>query len=373
MKEGLGFPNPSISFTQPPDFFMLANRRKFLRSASLASFVPLSQINHVINSGNRDTVPAKPLIPKRLTTGDTIGVVSPSGATYRSAPYDIAVDALKAMGLKVKLSKHVYGRYGHLAGSDDERAMEINDMFKDKEVDAIICLRGGSGAARILDKLDYKAIANNPKIFIGYSDITSLLLAIYAKSGLVTFHGPVAISSWKAFTFDYFKRLLFEGEPVFFENPGKSEDELVQRRNRVKTISPGKASGVLVGGNLSVLCGIVGSDYLPSWKGKILFLEDTNEEIYRIDRMMSQLRLSGILKQLKGFVMGHCTNCGPGSGYGSLTLEEVIDHYIKPLNIPAYSGAMIGHIEDKFTLPVGLHAEINADMGTIELKQSAVH
>ena len=339
----------------------------------MASLMPLGQLSAITdNPGRAKADVAKLIRPSRLATGQTIGVVSPSGALYQTSRYDIVVEALQAMGLRVKLSKHIYSRYGHLGGNDDERAAEINDMFRDPEVHAIICLRGGSGAARILDKIDYRAIAKNPKIFIGYSDITALLLAIYAKSGLVTFHGPVAISSWNAFTYDHFRRLLFEGETALLKNPGKEEGELVQRHNRVRTLTSGKASGALVGGNLSVLCGMVGSDYLPSWKGKILFLEDTEEKIYRVDRMMTQLQLSGILKQIKGFVMGKCTNCNPGRGYGSLTLEEVLDHYIKPLGIPAYSGAMIGHIKDIFTLPVGLPVEVDADAGTIQLSEPAV-
>ncbi len=339
----------------------------------MASFMPFGPITTADESADK----AKPgivkkIVPKRLSAGQTIGVVSPSGALYEAGPYDLVMEVLQAMGLRVKMSKHVADRYGHLAGQDEDRAEEINNMFKDPSVNAIICLRGGSGAARILEKIDYKAIANNPKIFIGYSDITALLLAIYARSGLVTFHGPVAISSWSSFTYDYFKRLLFEGQEVFFKNPEKSPDDLVQVNDRIRTLTPGKTSGILVGGNLSVLCGMIGSDYLPSWKDKILFLEDTDEKIYRVDRMMSQLQLSGVLRQLKGFVMGKCTDCHPGQGYGSLTLDELLDHYIKPLKIPAFSGAMIGHIKDKFTLPVGLEVNMDADAGTIQLSQPAV-
>lgn len=372
MEKGLVSSKPFYSYCCEARFFMAIHRRKFLEKLTMASLMPVGQMPAMIQPEASKATAVKPTRPKKLSPGQTIGLVSPSAAIFRTNPYVVAVDALEAMGLRVKLSKHVYSRYGHLAGKDEERAEEINDMFLDPEVDAIICLRGGSGAARILDKLDYRGIAKNPKIFIGYSDITCLLLAIYAKTGLVTFHGPVAVSSWKDFSRDYFRRLLFEGETVLYENPGKAENEFVQVRNRVRTITPGKASGELVGGNLSVLCNIIGSDYLPSWKGKILFLEDTNEEIYRVDRMMTHLQLSGILKQLNGFVMGKCTNCEPGEGYGSLTLEEVFDHYIKPLDIPAYSGAMIGHIADQFTIPVGLRAEIDADLGTIQLSQPAV-
>ncbi|MDX1427270.1 MAG: LD-carboxypeptidase, partial [Salegentibacter mishustinae] len=251
---------------------------------------------------------------------------------------------------------------------------ELNEMFRDENIQAVMALRGGSGAARILDKLDYETIKNNPKIFIGYSDITALHLAIYEKTGLVTFHGPLAVSTWNSFSFDYFKRLLFDKEKITFTNPTDKGDNLVQIENRIRTIREGEATGRLIGGNLSVLTGIMGSEYFPSdWEGNILYLEDVGEQIYAVDRMMSQLQLGGVLDKISGFVFGKCTSCNPGgSGYGSLTMEEVIDHYIKPLNIPAFSGAMIGHIDDNVTIPNGLKAKINATKGSIELLENPV-
>lgn len=316
---------------------------------------------------------AAPILPQRLSEGDTIGIVSPSSAIFETEPYQIAVETFQAMGLKVKLGKFVNNRHGHLAGTDEERAQELNDMFLDNEVDAIIALRGGSGAARILDKINYQAIIENPKIFIGYSDITALHLAIYEKTGLVTFHAPLAVSTWNKFSYSIFRKILFDGEMVVFENPREKGDNLTVIKNRIRTIHPGKATGELLGGNLSVLTGIMGSEYFPSqWESKILYLEDVGEQIYAVDRMMSQLKLSGVLNRIKGFVFGKCTDCKPGSGFGSFTLEEVIDHYIKPLNIPAFSGAMIGHIDDNFTIPNGLEVEIDSTRGTIQMLHPAV-
>lgn len=350
---------------------MSVTRRRFVEQLAA---VPASMwlFSGEIANQSKPYWPVRNIKPPRLRAGDTVGLISPSGAVYESEPYDIAIEVLEALGLEVKLGQHLFDRYGHLGGKDEDRAEEINLMFRDKDIKAIICLRGGSGAARVLDKLDYKAIAANPKIFIGYSDITAFLLAIYAKTGLITFHGPVATSEWNTFSSGYFKRILFEAEPALLENPPKGEDELVQVENRTRTITSGQALGVLAGGNLSVLAGLVGSGYLPDWKKKILFLEEVGEKIYAVDRMMSQLKLAGVLDQLGGFVMGKCTRCHPGDGYGSLTLEEVIDHYVKPLGIPAYSGAMIGHIEKKFTVPVGVKAQIDADKGTIQLLEGAV-
>ncbi len=348
-------------------------RRNFLRNIgtgglafSLTSFI--SPVDHLSTTSTGSKV-----IPNRLKEGDTIGIVSPSSAIFETEPYQIAVETFEAMGLKVKLGEFVHNRYGHLAGTDEERAQELNDMFADPGINAVIALRGGSGAARILDKIDYKVVAANPKIFIGYSDITALHMAIYSKTGLITFHAPLAVSTWNKFSYSLFRKILFEGETVTFENPSEKGDNLAVIKNRIRTINSGKATGELLGGNLSVLTGIMGSPYFPeNWENKILYLEDVSEPVYAVDRMMSQLQLGGVFEKISGFVFGKCTDCKPGSGYGSLTLEEVIDHYIKPLKIPAYSGAMIGHIDDNSTIPNGLKAELNADKGTIEMLEPAV-
>ena len=347
----------------------MTSRRNFIGGAAILSLAPAFNLT----AKERSFIRLEKVIkPPKLKQGDVVGLISPSGVIHETEPYEIAIETLQSLGFKVKPSEHLYDRYGYLAGTDQDRADEINSMFRDKEVKAIFCIRGGAGAARILDLLDYELIRKNPKVMIGYSDITALLLAIYVKTGLVSFHGPVATSDWNDFTLDSFKRILFQGEAITFTNPTKRADELAQTEDRIRSIYPGKASGVLVGGNLSVLSALVGSAYLPDWKGKILFLEDVGEEMHRIDRMMSQLKLAGILDVLSGFVFGKCSRCTPVEGYGSLTFEEVIDHYIKPLGIPAYSGAMIGHISKKFTIPVGCMVEVDASNGTIEMKESAV-
>ncbi|MUP46733.1 LD-carboxypeptidase [Gramella sp. BOM4] len=347
-------------------------RRKFIQNIGIGSLAfPISSFNtsEILKNQNSEE---ELLIPSSLREGDTIGIVSPASAIFETEPYEVARETFEAMGLKVKFGQFTSNRYGHLAGTDEERAEELNDMFRNQDVKAIIALRGGSGSARILDKLDYEAIRNNPKIFAGYSDITALHLAIFKKTGLVTFHSPVAVSTWNSFSYDYFKKLLFDGEQISYENPQEKGDNLAITKNRIRTITPGKASGQLLGGNLSVMTGIMGSDYFPEdWKGKILYLEDVGEKIYAVDRMMSQLYLGGVFEQISGFVFGKCSDCDPGgSGYGSLTLEEVIDHYIKPLGIPAYSGAMIGHIDDNATIPNGIQAEIDAEKGSIKLLQN---
>ncbi|WBL21794.1 S66 peptidase family protein [Zunongwangia sp. HRR-M8] len=348
-------------------------RRKFLQNIGLTSLaLPLTTYASNTFYGNKST--KKIIKPKALKEGDTIGIISPASAIFETEPYQIAKESFEAMGLKVKFGKFVKNRYGHLAGTDEERAGELNAMFKDPSIEAIIALRGGSGSARILTLLDYDAIEANPKIFIGYSDITALHSAIFEKTGLVTFHAPVAVSTWNSFSVSHLKAILFNKENPLLENPKSIGDNLTQTSNRIRTIANGSAKGRLLGGNLSVLTGIMGSEYFPSdWSDKILYIEDVGEKVYAIDRMMTQLQLGGVLKQIKGFVFGKCTECDPGgSGYGSLTLEEVLDHYIKPLDIPAFSGAMIGHIDHNSTIPNGIEAEIDGELGTIQLLEAAV-
>jgi len=310
--------------------------------------------------------------PPRLKVGDTVGLINPAGATFHPDDVNIARETLAALGLKMAQGKHLLDQYGYLAGTDINRAEDVNSMFSDPSVNAIITLRGGWGCNRILDMLDYQTIAKNPKILMGYSDITSLLLALQAKTGLVTFHGPVGTSTWNKFSTDFVKRLLFKASAFSMENPKEIGDNLTQTENRILTIHPGKSRGTLQGGNLAVLTSMIGSDYLPTFKDSILFLEDVGEDIYRIDRMLTQLRLAGILNDISGFVFGKCSKCGPGDGYSSLTLEQVLDDHIKPLGIPAWYGSMIGHISEKFTMPLGVKAEIDAKLGRISLLESAV-
>ena len=245
-------------------------------------------------------------------------------------------------------------------------------MFADPGVAAIHCIRGGWGAARLLTMLDWDAIAKHPKILVGYSDITALLLSLHAKTGLVTFHGPNGSSPWNTFNVDWMKRVLWNGEAVTFANAKEADDTLVPVRNRTRTITPGVARGRLLGGNLTVFTAIVGSPYVPDFTGSILFVEDIEEAPYRIDRMFTQLKLAGILDKVKGVVWGTCNKCDPGEGFASLTIPDVLDDHVKPLGVPAFYGAMIGHVDRQFTLPVGVDVEMDADAGTIRMLEPAV-
>jgi muramoyltetrapeptide carboxypeptidase len=207
---------------------------------------------------------------------------------------------------------------------------------------------------------------------LGYSDITALLLSIHAKTGLVTFHGPNGMGRWDEFSVNWVKQILFDAQAVTLENPHDKGEFLVQTENRIQTITPGTARGRILGGNLSVLTAIMGSPYLPSWDNCILFLEDVGEDIYRVDRMMTTLKLAGVLSRIRGFVFGTCSECEPEQGYGSLTLEEVFNDHIKPLNAPAWQGAMIGHRLPQFTIAEGTQVEIDASSGRIKMLEAAV-
>lgn len=349
------------------------NRRNFLTSFGLVTIA--SQLPLIAQEKPSSKIILKPL---RLKVGDTVGLVSPAGYIERQDIEDIK-KPLTALGLKVKLGSHILNRYGYLAGTDINRAADLNAMFADASIQAILPMRGGWGCNRILPLLNYSLISSHPKIIIGLSDITSLLIAINSKTNLVTFHGPTGQSSWNPFTVNYIKRILFNGEFLTFQNSQGSNDNPATTQLRVQTITPGKVRGKLVGGNLSVLTAMLGSDYLPDWKQTILFVEEIGEEIYRVDRMLTQLKLAGILGQIAGFVFGQCTDCdrltrenAQKDGEDSLTLVQVLKDHIQPLRIPAWYGSMIGHVKNKFTLPIGVEVEIDASQGSIQLLEPAV-
>lgn len=340
----------------------------------MATLAAVPAANALLPSRQASPAPPSTILPTRLSPGDTVGVVAPASATFQTVDIAIARESLEAMGLKVKIGRHVLARHGYLAGRDEDRAADINTFFADEDVRAVLPIRGGWGSSRVLPHLDYDLIRSNPKVVVGFSDITALHMAIVAKTGLVTFHGPNGLGRWDEWSLDYFKRVLFGGEAVTFGNPTKLSDRnaLAQTEHRVQTITPGTARGRLLGGNLTVLTAILGSPYVPSFDGAILFLEDVGEDLYRVDRMFTQLKLAGVLERIRGFVFGTCAECEPGEGFASLTLEEILGDHIRPLGVPAWFGAMIGHQTPQWTVPVGIDAEIDAANGTIRMLAPAV-
>ncbi len=313
-----------------------------------------------------------PLRPRRLQPGDTVALINPSAAIYERAPYDIAIESLQAMGFKVREAPHLRARRGHLAGTDAQRAADVNAMFADPGVHGILAMRGGSGGNRMLPLVDYAAIRRNPKVLAGFSDLTALVNAVQARSGLVTFHAPMATSEWNEFTVRHFRGVLMDAESMLLANPIDRDDGLISKANRTLRLRGGRARGPLVGGNLAVLSAMAGSAYWPRFDGAILVLEEVDEYIYRVDRMLSTLKLAGALDSLAGVVLGGFTNCTPGEGFGSLTLDEVFDDYFGALGVPVFSGASFGHVKRKWTLPIGLDCEVDADAGTLRLQQPAV-
>jgi muramoyltetrapeptide carboxypeptidase len=345
---------------------MNQGRRNFMTTTALSA-APIAATSAT------SATPARPLLrPRRLRPGDTVALINPSSALYEREPYAIAVESLQALGFRVRESPNLRARYGHLAGTDAQRADDLNALFADPGVHGLLAFRGGSGCNRILPLIDYALVRGNPKFVGGYSDTTALLTALHAQTGLVTFHSPMGTSEWNDFNVQSFRGAVMQAQALTLANVPTREDALVSTGGRIATLRGGRAQGRLMGGNLSVLVSLAGTPYWPVWDGAILFLEEVNEEIYRVDRMLSTLKLAGVLDRLSGVVLGAFTRCGPGEGYGSLTLDEVFDDYFQPLNVPVYAGAQFGHVKRKFTLPVGLTVEMDADHGTVRFLQPAV-
>jgi muramoyltetrapeptide carboxypeptidase len=339
------------------------NKRTFIKSfGMLAASTPFLSFDF---SRNAD-FPSS-LLPKSIKKGDTVGIISPSAATADRMEFTFAKEAMEALGFKVKLGENLKNRFGHLAGTDEERANDLNQMFADPQVKAVICIRGGSGAARILPLIDYELIKANPKSLLGYSDITALHCAIYSQTGLITFHGQNGTGSWNSFNVKQFEQVFFEKALVTYKNEITKGDDLVSKGNRIQTLKGGTAEGIILGGNLTVLSALSGSPYYPDFQDSILFIEDIGEDPYRIDRMMSTLQLNGTLAKIKGFIFGQCSGCNPGGGYGSFTVDQIMDHYILPLGIPAYTGAMIGHIPKQFIIPVGAKVKMDSNKGVFTI------
>jgi muramoyltetrapeptide carboxypeptidase len=347
----------------------MLDRRTMIQIAA-ASLVATAAISS--SAGMAAPLPARRR-PPRLRAGDVVGLVEPAGFTADSFDLDPVMETVRAMGLVPRPAPHLASRYGYLAGRDEERAADLNAMFADRAIRAIFAVRGGWGCARILPHLDFDLIRANPKLLIGFSDITALHLALAARTECPTIHGPNAGSAWGRLSWDSFRRLVFEGETPTWRNPAGNDDRLAQRSGRIRTFRPGRASGPLIGGNLTVLSALVGTPYLPSFEGAILFIEDTEEAPYRIDRMLTQLSLAGILGRVAGVVFGQCTDCtNPGANLGGFTLSEVLAQHLGPLGVPAFQGALFGHVADQFSLPVGVRAEIDATEGTIRMLEPVV-
>lgn len=294
--------------------------------------------------------------PHRLKPGDTIAVIAPAG------PVDPAemlpgLEHLQSMGYTVLAAPHLYERKGYLAGDDRVRLDDLHAAFRDPHVNAVICARGGYGTHRLLPKIRYSFIRKNPKILVGYSDITALLLSVYKKTGLITFHGPMIRECSKKQTtnLDGLIRMISSAEPFGVDLKGAD------------VLKEGRAEGRLIGGNLSLISHLVGTRHLPDPRGAILFLEDIGEPLYRIDRMLTHLRLCGFLKKLSGIVAGRFEECGDSTEISGLLLDAVSD-----LRIPVLSRAPFGHGQENQPLPIGIQAILDTRRMTLRWGESPV-
>jgi muramoyltetrapeptide carboxypeptidase len=284
-----------------------------------------------------------------------------------------AEELCRALGYEPVVGRNAYSRHGYCAGTDEERLADLNGALQDSSIDAIWCIRGGYGSLRLLDQVDYSALARRPKALIGFSDVTALLNAVTRLTGVVTFHGPVARAGMPSFSRTHFDRVLTSAAPAGrLGRIPQATDLLVPQENRIVTLAGGVAEGPLAGGNLTLLQCLIGTPYFPELAGAVLFLEDLGEDLYRIDRMLAHLRLIGALRRLAGVVVGRFTEMRRSGGDGALGFDEVLAGYFGPLGIPVAYGFPVGHIEAQWTLPLGIRVRLDADRGEVELLEPAV-
>jgi muramoyltetrapeptide carboxypeptidase len=292
--------------------------------------------------------------------GDTIGIVSPAGPIKREE-LEQGIKIVESLGLHVKLGKHVFDKYGYLAGTDSDRAADLNDMFKDNEVKGIICARGGYGSGRIVELLDYELIKQKPKVLLGYSDITYLHTAVRQRTGLITFHGPMVASDmgesdFAKLSYDLLQQFFIPQDVVY-----------TTAISPLEAIVHGRATGALVGGNLSLLTSTLGTRDEIDTKGKLLLLEDVSEPPYKIDSMLNQLKLAGKLEQAAGILIGDFTDCDAKDPETSLSFDQVLVDYLTDLEKPVLKGFRIGHCNPNITVPLGTEATMDTKTKTLQV------
>lgn len=323
----------------------------------------------------RTSRPLPLLKPARLQPDDMVGIIAPASAPPDPKAVDRAMAQVERLGFKPKLGRHVRRRLGYLAGTDRERAADVMTMFSDSKVRGIICLRGGYGTARLLDRLDYDVIRSHPKVFAGYSDITVLHCAMLTRCGLVTFHTPMlneglGSAKFPAYSNQAFLRAVCDAEP-----PGSIRAGY--RRSTVRILRRGLAEGRLIGGNLSLLVTTIGTPVQPVFKNRILFLEDLSEKPYRMDRMLTHLLNAGLLQQVAGVAVGVNVDCEDPEARKTReyrqSCHDVLMNRVKPLGVPVVAGLPFGHQPLNHALPVGVRARLDALGGDLIVLETAVH
>lgn len=309
------------------------------------------------------------ILPRGLVPGKSKVAITATSSPLSNYEMNDAIGFLKNEGFKIEIGntvKNENSKYRYLSASDDERAKEFMQYIEDDTVDCILCGRGGYGVLRILSKLDFPTIRKNPKIIIGFSDVTALISPIFEHTGLITFHGPVAVSSFNQFTRKYFKDVLYSTDNF-------RAIELIEPNAII--VKQGKGEGVLKGGNLRMIISTLGTKYEPNFDNSILFLEDVSEPAYKIDRMLSQLILSGKLDTCKGIIFGQFDNLNSRQAFHpgySFTIKEVIEQLFIDFDIPIMLGLPFGHVKDKITFPIGVKAQIDTNTRSIRILERSV-
>jgi len=347
----------------------MTGRRSFLRKSGALAAMTLASASG-LKAGNLEAEKPGRILPRSLKKGDLIGLVTP-GSSVTEEQLNDCIIKLEGMGFRTTYNDTVLSEYGYFAGKDQDRAHELMEMFTRADVDGIWCVRGGYGSIRILDLLDYDQIRKNPKVFIGYSDITALLTAIYQETGLVTFHGPVGTSDFNRFSKRSMKKVLMEADSEYKYPYKREKGSRGNPEFDLYTLSGGKAEGILIGGNISVLDSIIGTRFEPDFENKIVYLEEIGEKTYRVDKMLFHLLSGTNLKQAAGIVMGVFGECNINDA-PTLSLKEALNDLLIPLGKPVSYGLSFGHIKRMVTIPTGIRAVMDADKNSLTLLEAAV-
>lgn len=350
---------------------MQFSRREFL---SIVSILPLTVNLKAEQSSlsKKHKVNEMLIKPKRVKRGDTIGIIAPATAVPSPDDQKKAVEILDLLGLRYKFASNLVKGSNYKSRTISERVDDLVEMFEDPNIQGIFCIRGGYGSGQIIDKIDYSVIQRNPKVFVGYSDITALHIAINKFANLVTYHSPVLISTFTEYTFNSFKQTIFgEIQKPIIENPKLKIG--IRNAFPFRTIRSGKAEGRVIAGNLSIICSLLGTDFEYDFNGSLLLIEDVGEEPYRIDRMLNHLRLAGKLNLVNGIIFARCDDCvSRDNQVWDFSLSEVLDHYFKPLQVPSLYGLAFGHTTEQASIPIGLRAKIDSDYGVLEYLENVI-
>lgn len=351
----------------------MKKRRQFFKTAlgaGVAALVPST----IFANPQQIKMPLIPLKPKALKKGDTIGLIAP-GYAIKPEVLVKAKETLEKMGFTPYHTDRIHGNYGYFSNTDAERVADLNEMFANKKVDGILCARGGYGCTRIMHLIDFELIRKNPKALIGFSDITALLNGIHQETGLVTFHGPVGSTINDPYSIEQLQNVVMKSKelPPIINNVEITDLEEYSKPEYDRyCIKPGIVTGKLVGGSLTLVNALIGTPHEIDFTDAIVFLEDIEEAPYRIDRMLTQLMQGKTFNKAAGIALGVFKGCDSVPDPKSFTLKEVILDRIKPLNIPAVYGMTFGHIENKFTLPIGINAKLDTQKMTLQLLEKAV-